>query len=232
MSSRRSRAKSPGGPGFQASDAFSVLTIDLRLRAGEDLLLGHQYQVQGGWSGPLEPSKAFPKQSLGPVARDGSTDLAAGRQPQTIVPAVVGGRHQAEQRPIQAQAAVEDTPVLPRRAESFAACEPAAGQARQGPGAFQAASRLRPFWRRRLSTRRPPLVRIRTRKPWVRFRFRLFGWKVRFMLDCPRPRSRNPLMRGRRHRTKVPTLEGPGALVKPLPWPGSRLVAQSASVVP
>jgi len=25
------------------------------------------------------------------------------------------------------------------------------------------------------------LVRIRTRKPWVLFRLRLFGWKVRFM---------------------------------------------------
>jgi hypothetical protein len=27
------------------------------------------------------------------------------------------------------------------------------------------------------------LVRMRTRKPWVRFRLRLFGWNVRFMLS-------------------------------------------------
>jgi hypothetical protein len=46
----------------------------------------------------------------------------------------------------------------------------------------QTASRLRPFWRRRFKTRRPPFERIRTRKPWVRFRFRLLGWNVLFML--------------------------------------------------
>ena len=41
--------------------------------------------------------------------------------------------------------------------------------------------RLRPFARRRLSTVRPFLVRIRTRKPCVRRRRRRLGWKVRFM---------------------------------------------------
>lgn len=39
---------------------------------------------------------------------------------------------------------------------------------------------------------RPPLERIRTRKPWVLFRFRLFGWYVRFMAQVPRVRNRNP----------------------------------------
>lgn len=32
-----------------------------------------------------------------------------------------------------------------------------------------------------MSTSRPPLVLIRTRNPWVLFRLRLFGWKVRFI---------------------------------------------------
>jgi hypothetical protein len=36
-------------------------------------------------------------------------------------------------------------------------------------------SRLRPFARRRLRTRRPFLVLIRTRKPCVRLRWRVFG---------------------------------------------------------
>jgi len=40
--------------------------------------------------------------------------------------------------------------------------------------------RLRPFARRRFSTRRPFFVLIRTRKPCVRLRCRVFGWKVRF----------------------------------------------------
>ena len=35
--------------------------------------------------------------------------------------------------------------------------------------------RLRPFARRRFNTRRPFLVAIRTRNPWVRLRCRLFG---------------------------------------------------------
>jgi hypothetical protein len=43
-----------------------------------------------------------------------------------------------------------------------------------------------------LSTRRPPLVRIRTRKPWVRFRLRLLGWKVRFMAVRPGPPRAGP----------------------------------------
>jgi RecB family exonuclease len=51
----------------------------------------------------------------------------------------------------------------------------------------QAPSLFLPFWRRRFRTRRPPLVRIRTRKPCVRFRFRLFGWKVRFIASVPLP---------------------------------------------
>ena len=41
--------------------------------------------------------------------------------------------------------------------------------------------RARPLARRRASTRRPPLVAIRARKPWVRLRRRVCGWKVRFM---------------------------------------------------
>jgi len=39
----------------------------------------------------------------------------------------------------------------------------------------QTARRARPFARRALITRRPFLVRIRARKPWVRLRFRLLG---------------------------------------------------------
>lgn len=41
----------------------------------------------------------------------------------------------------------------------------------------------RPFARRRLSTRRPALVAMRARKPWVRARLILLGWKVRFMTN-------------------------------------------------
>jgi len=42
-------------------------------------------------------------------------------------------------------------------------------------GGVQTARRARPFARRALITRRPLLVRIRARKPWVRLRLRLLG---------------------------------------------------------
>ena len=45
----------------------------------------------------------------------------------------------------------------------------------------QTVRRLRPFARRAFKTFLPALVAIRARKPWVRFLFKLLGWKVRFM---------------------------------------------------
>ena len=54
-------------------------------------------------------------------------------------------------------------------------------------------SRLRPLARRRLSTRRPFLLLIRTRNPWVRLRWRLLGWNVRFpfiMIPAEAPATR------------------------------------------
>jgi len=50
----------------------------------------------------------------------------------------------------------------------------------------QAERRLRPRARRARSTARPPLVRIRRRKPWVLARLRLLGWYVRFKEEPPR----------------------------------------------
>ena len=50
----------------------------------------------------------------------------------------------------------------------------------------QAERRFRPRARRARSTARPPLVRIRRRKPWVLARLRLLGWYVRFNEEPPR----------------------------------------------
>ena len=49
---------------------------------------------------------------------------------------------------------------------------------------------MRPFCRRRLRTARPFLVLMRARKPWVRRREVLLGWKVRFMIEILRPESK------------------------------------------
>jgi hypothetical protein len=48
------------------------------------------------------------------------------------------------------------------------------------PGDLQADNRLRPFSRRALMMDRPARVRIRARKPCLRARRRVLGWKVRF----------------------------------------------------
>jgi hypothetical protein len=56
----------------------------------------------------------------------------------------------------------------------------------------QALSRARPLWRRAARTARPARVRIRSRKPWVFARRRLFGWNVRLLTGAPgRLRSRS-----------------------------------------
>jgi len=47
---------------------------------------------------------------------------------------------------------------------------------------YQAVSILRPLALRRLITKRPPLVAILARKPWVLFILRTLGWNVRFMM--------------------------------------------------
>ena len=44
--------------------------------------------------------------------------------------------------------------------------------------AFLTVSDFRPFLRRAASTRRPPGVEVRSKNPWVRALFRLFGWYV------------------------------------------------------
>ena len=48
-----------------------------------------------------------------------------------------------------------------------------------------AARFFRPRRRRRERTRRPAFVAILRRKPWVRLREMLLGWKVRFMASAP-----------------------------------------------
>jgi len=47
---------------------------------------------------------------------------------------------------------------------------------------YQAESILRPLALRLFITRRPPLVAILARKPWVLFILRTLGWNVRFMI--------------------------------------------------
>ena len=66
----------------------------------------------------------------------------------------------------------------------------------------QAESRARPRARRDLSTARPARLRIRRRKPCFFFRFRLFGWKVRFTHGLLEEGNRPQRLERRRSRTR------------------------------
>jgi len=68
-------------------------------------------------------------------------------------------------RPVNSLAPLEERLKFSAGRQPFAPRKPAR----------QTVSRFRPFARRRLSTFRPPLVFIRSRKPWVFFRRRTFG---------------------------------------------------------
>ena len=89
----------------------------------------------------------------------------------------VGTRDDEEQRIGETLALAVDEVELrlvgePARARETTRCERTINRTR---GNDQTARRLRPFARRRLSTRRPPFVAMRARNPWTRLRCRLLG---------------------------------------------------------
>jgi hypothetical protein len=65
------------------------------------------------------------------------------------------------------------------------AARPREAWAITGARAGQALIRLRPFRRRAARMARPALVRMRSRKPCVFARWRLFGWNVRLLTGTP-----------------------------------------------
>jgi hypothetical protein len=151
------------------------------LTAFDDVALGQQDQVRRALPVTLVPPETLTKQSLGAVALDGASEPAAGGQPQTIMATAILCRHQTEQGTVDPDPSSKHAAIIGPGDQTLPGPQghPCAtrGPQRQAPILF------RPFCRRLLRTRRPPLVRIRTRKPWVRFRFRLFGWNVRFMVS-------------------------------------------------
>ena len=176
------RAARLGPPaGEEASEAVLELTVHLGLGTEDDLSLRNDHQVEAGVALLSAAPEAFPEESLRPIARDGRPHPPADREPQAVMPEVVRSGQELVEGPIEALALAKNAPELARGLEPSTRRE-----ARSRP---QAESRFRPFWRRRFRTSRPPLVRMRTRNPWVRFRLRLLGWNVLFMLK-PRPPAR------------------------------------------
>lgn len=117
--------------------------------------------------------EAFPEEALRPIARDGRPDPPADGESQPVMPEVVRRGQELVEGPVEALALTKDAPELARGLEPLTR--------REARARAQAESRFRPFWRRRFRTRRPPFVRMRTRKPCVRFRLQLLGWNVLFI---------------------------------------------------
>jgi len=121
-------------------------------------------------------------QSFSSISLDGPSQLSSDRNPQTSDREPV---RQNEQRGVPP---MDSRPFFVDQLEVSAAANPLVGP-EKSHGAFSAwaesyslltVRRLRPLTRRRLITKRPFFVLIRTRNPCVRLRCRVFGWKVRF----------------------------------------------------
>jgi hypothetical protein len=160
---------------------------------------------------PHQPLQAVPFVSLSavfPGYRQPQPGLVAavfpGQDRKQIVATPAGfGKHMAERICI-GQAVGFGEPMSRRRNRAGTAIRPARNQAvfvlprfvrcvrfcwilrsdamRTGDSNGQGVSCARPFARRRLSTRRPALVAMRARNPWVLARFKLPGWNVRFIV--------------------------------------------------
>jgi len=164
-----------------------VLIVHLGLATLQDGTLRNQDEVEARRG--HRPSERVPQEPLRAVAGDRATQATAGREAESRPVALGRGRPEGEERPVHLRPLAQDPSELGAPSQ---------------PGLFRKAillpaqtlRRLRPRARRRFSTRRPPLVRIRTRNPWVRFRFRLFGWNVLFIRhlastsEDPSPRRR------------------------------------------
>jgi hypothetical protein len=83
MSRSRARAAAPGGAaGGEAAEAVSVLTLDLRLCALENLGLGDQHQVEPGQR--LQAAEALTQDALGPVPATAPPTLRDAAKPSRL----------------------------------------------------------------------------------------------------------------------------------------------------
>jgi hypothetical protein len=137
----------------------------------------HDIQARGNVGVPEQ----LADQALGPVTDHRSTDLPGGGNSETAVAQRIAERHHRHEPRADPGAMLVDLQEL------RATPNPRGGRKRvrsglsvlhEGPrdSAYEETlRRLRPFARRRFNTRRPPLLAIRTRNPWVLCRRRLLG---------------------------------------------------------
>lgn len=128
----------------------------------------------------LMTAEAFPHDALDAVAiYRGGGGLSRNGQTQTGPTQVVGRDQYGECPTREAFGVAENAPELNGSGQARRARK--TGLARNQDEVDYTLNRARPLARRAFRTRRPFLVRIRARKPWVRLRCRLLGWNVLFM---------------------------------------------------
>src|SRR5690606_2333124 len=189
---RRTAIDSPGaGPGAQPSNDCDILGLETAEGRVEDRPAGNDDDVVP-WRRRVA-AEQLANEPPRPVPFNRDSELARGRdaQPGRFVVAPIE-REDYQEAALMLPAALVDQLELAALADGLVSAKPlivhdqpaAAPQNRAsrracGPGMRrqfeETVRRLRPLARRRLSTRRPFFVDIRTRNPCVRRRRRLFG---------------------------------------------------------
>jgi hypothetical protein len=108
MRSRTRRAPDPTAVG-EASNSASELTIHLGLSAPGDLRSGDDDKVEAGTWRRREPTEALSQQPTSPVAGDGSSDLPAHGEAQSVLEPLVRQRDHEEEAASQSSSLSEDT---------------------------------------------------------------------------------------------------------------------------
>jgi hypothetical protein len=143
---------------------------------GPDVSFGDQENIQRIFQQILVPSKQFPDPAPNLVAMNGVPDLLAGDRSHPGMAQLVGEIDQIEIFPSGATASLVKLGEFRFLTDPFA---------RTIALYHQTARRFLPFARRLLMTFCPPLVLMRTKKPWSFFLFLLFGLNVGFILVLP-----------------------------------------------
>jgi hypothetical protein len=161
--------------------------------------LGHACRFPGGdgnidrRQGLLVQAKGFSCQAFNAIARYGSAeDTRRDAQTQSRKGFMIGQHGKTKKCIGEFSAAPLHITKFRRLVQSLARLE------RQFMGSLWRARygqrRLRPLARRRASNRRPLLVAMRARNPWVRARCKLLGLKVRFIARLEqKPRFKSTL---------------------------------------
>ena len=143
----------------------------------------------------LVQTKGLAREAFDAIARySGAEGARRDAQTQSRIRFIVGQNGKAEKCIGELSAAPLHITKFGRLVQTLARLERKGTDRKESDAMRYGQRRLRPFARRRASNRRPLLVAMRARKPWVRARCKLLGLKVRFIAQLeqkPRGKSMN-----------------------------------------